>query len=77
MATTRRYLRLAGTVFANEAAALEARVLGVARSDGVPDRESVPSQRSTDSSTRLSESQPISGDSASLSDTVASPADAL
>jgi hypothetical protein len=51
MSTTRRYLRLAGTVFPEEAAALEARVLGV---------------RSTNPSTNLSEPEPISDDPAPL-----------
>jgi hypothetical protein len=44
MATTKRYLRLAGVVFPEEAAALEARMLGT----GV----------STEPSTRLTEPQP-------------------
>jgi hypothetical protein len=60
MATTRRYLRLAGTVFPDEAAALEQRLLA-----GL----------STGSSTPLSESQPISLDSASLNDTLPASAD--
>jgi integrase len=60
MATTRRYLRLAGTVFPDEAAALEARVLG-----GL----------STQPSTRLSEPQPTSAESASLNLAVPASAD--
>lgn len=48
MATTKRYLKLAGVVFADEAAALEDRLLG----GGV----------STESSTRLSEPEPIEAD---------------
>ncbi len=66
MATTRRYLRLAGTVFPEEAAALEARVLGVSHSIGTADRTSEPSDRSTGSSTRLSEPELTSHESASL-----------
>ena len=66
MATTRRYLRLAGTVFPDEAAALEARVLGVSHSSGTADRASERSGRSTGSSTRLSEPEPTSDESASL-----------
>ena len=62
MATTRRYLRLAGTLFPDEAAALEARVLG-----GL----------STGASTRLSEPQPISDDPASLNGAVSAGADRL
>jgi integrase len=61
MATTRRYLRLAGTVFPDEAAALEQRMLGV----------------STNPSTRLAEPQPISDDSAPLNSGVSGSADAL
>jgi integrase len=55
MNTTLRYLRLAGTVFPDEAAALEARILG---------------RPSTESSTRLSEPQPTSDEPASLSGAV-------
>jgi integrase len=60
MATTRRYLRLAGTVFPEEAAALEGRLLG-----GL----------STAPSTRLSEPQPTSDESASLNGAVPASAD--
>ena len=52
MATTRRYLRFAGTVFPEEAAALEARVLG---GNLLPER-----------STRLSEPDVISDDLSAL-----------
>jgi integrase len=62
MATTRRYLRLAGTVFHDEAARLEQRILGAS---------------AVESSTDLSECQPISGESAPLSDAVDAPADRL
>jgi len=62
MATTRRYLRLAGVVFREEADALEQRLLG-----GL----------STASSTDLSESEPISAHPASLNQTVQAPADTL
>jgi hypothetical protein len=55
MSTTRRYLRLGGTVFPDEAAALEARILG---------------RPSTESSTRLSASQPTSDESAPLGSAV-------
>jgi hypothetical protein len=62
MATTRRYLRLAGTVFPEEEAALEGRLLG-----GL----------STPSSTHLSAPQPTSAESASLNDTESARADRL
>jgi integrase len=55
MATTKRYLRLAGIVFPDEAAALEARMLGT--------------EPSTASSTRLAEPQPTSDESAQLEST--------
>jgi hypothetical protein len=54
MSTTKRYLHLAGTTFPDEAAALAERMLGV----------------STEPSTRLSASQPISDDLASLNGAV-------
>jgi integrase len=54
MATTRRYLRLAGTVFPDEAEALERRMLGV----------------STNPSTNLSAPEPTSEDSAPLNHAV-------
>jgi hypothetical protein len=62
MATTRRYLRLAGTVFPEEAAALEGRLLG-----GL----------STPTSTHLSAPQPTSAESASLNRTESARADRL
>ena len=42
MATTRRYLRLAGVVFADEAAALERRMLGLVPETGTDDPETAP-----------------------------------
>jgi hypothetical protein len=54
MATTKRYLRLAGIVVPDEAAALEARMLGTEPSNA--------------SSTRLAEPQPSSDDAASLNE---------
>jgi Phage integrase family len=62
MATTRRYLRLAGTTFPDEAAALERRVLG---------------EVSTAASTRLSEPEPVFDDRGSLNDAVPARADRL
>jgi integrase len=61
MSTTRRYLRLAGTVFPEEAEALERRMLGFS---------------STEPSTRLSEPDPTEEESASLNHAVDAPADA-
>jgi integrase len=66
MATTRRYLRLAGQVFPAEAAALEARILGIARPVEFDARELEHRSRSTNRSTRLSEPEPISQHSAPL-----------
>jgi len=61
MSTTKRYLHLAGTVFAEEAAALAERLLGA----------------STNPSTRLSEPEVISYDAASLNDAVYASGDTL
>jgi integrase len=62
MATTKRYLRLAGVVFRDEADALEARLLG---------------EPSTEPSTRLSAPEPTLGDAASHEETVPASADRL
>jgi hypothetical protein len=55
MSTTRRYLRLAGTVFPDEAAALEARILGVTRPAHIGDGDIEQPIRSTEISTRLAD----------------------
>jgi integrase len=61
MATTRRYLRLAGTVFPDEAEALERRMLGL----------------STNLSTNLSAPEPTSEESERLNDAVQDPGELL
>jgi len=73
MATTRRYLRLAGTVFPDEAAALEARLLTGRDFPGATETVDSSQHRnelSTVPSTDLSEPQLISGYAASLSQAV-------
>jgi len=62
MATTKRYLKLAGVVFRDEAQALEERLLGASLS--------------TDSHTDLREHQPTSSDAAPPSDTESALSDA-
>jgi integrase len=66
MATTQRYIHLAGVVFRDEADALERRLLG--GSSG---------ERGTGIGTDMSEPQPISDESASLNDAVSARADRL
>jgi hypothetical protein len=63
MATTKRYLKLAGVVFREEAQALEERLLGASLSTG--------------SHTDLSEPRPLSPDAAALNGAEAASADRL
>jgi len=60
MQTTKQYLHLAGTTFAADAAALEARLLGERAGGGTVDDPLEDDPRSTPLSTRLSEPQATS-----------------